>query len=536
MGDRISHCGFTGDLFSYRKLDNLDTESAICMHIDIGSHKQSNQRLKQRTRRSSSRNRSQQRRRSSSRSRSRQRRRSSSRSRSRQRRRSSSRSRSRRRRRSISRSLSQSRRRSFSRSRSRDRQRSFSGSLSRDRPMNFRRSRSRSRRRSFSRSMSRSRRRSFSRSMRRDRQRSFRRSTRRDRQRSFSRSPSQDMQRRYRGRSHDSKDRFRNDRNEEQEEKIEIDRRGTKDWTCHKSKPRYSEHVRTSRKNKDTMDSSKDKDERKKKVNEEHGSKSKKWIKHNEERKKWATTNEKVKSDKEKMTKKKTDEAKDLQETSVYDGNEKTGDTVDMTTSLKVWTAPSITGEGGTSSAPEIGEDSGIWKGIVRKISNHLNTKDVLQHISEGCYWELTPELCKTLGVFYIKITNLLKLQGLYSLGNQAASSGEKMIATYLAFFKIVQVIYQQKNGGKMKLNKEGFACLESTNWNLLSGDVMSVKLDTPQGQRTNNKELQDVHQWLLQNRREHERLCRQLELGHSLHTATWYLFCALNEKPVSTY
>ncbi|XP_060075894.1 uncharacterized protein LOC132555562 [Ylistrum balloti] len=466
------------------------------------------------------------RRRSFSRSLSRGRRRSFSRSLSRDRQRSFIRSLSRGRRRSFRRSLSRGRRRSFSRSLSRDRQRKFSRHLSRGRRRSFSRSLSRGRRRSFRRSLNRGYRRKFSRSLSRGRHRSCSRSLSRGRPRSFSRSLSRGYRRKFsrslsRGRQ-GSFSRSLSPRNQRKREQKEDGNTGEglsgfgKD---HEIKSRYDEH---SRKNYHcNLWKSKNKASTRRKTDQGLSDKIKKWRKYGEEEKKEIRSS-----------------GTDLMEripfppkTLIRDDHEKTDLSVNMTATLKVWNGPANTGETVSSPVSEIFEDAGIWKGIVRKISKAPDTKDLLQHIHQGHYWELTPELCQTLGVSYIKITNLLKLQGLYSLGSQASISGENMIATYLVFLKIIQIIYMKRKGKSLKLDKAGFTTIE---FKINCNNVLTVKLYSTQGHTETlhlSEELSDVHKWQLQNHSEHERLCRELELGHTLHTATWNLFCALNEK-----
>ncbi|XP_052074990.1 uncharacterized protein LOC127712542 isoform X2 [Mytilus californianus] len=150
----------------------------------------------------------------------------------------------------------------------------------------------------------------------------------------------------------------------------------------------------------------------------------------------------------------------------------------------------------------------GIWQGLVR-VKKTLSM-DVLPPLYEGQFYNLTPNLCNMLGLSYSRIYNILKLQGLYSLGISVQLLTERVLA---AIFIFIFLIDEYATIDKTMISDVMIthdASDHAVNFRILyKGKSQNVKLI--------KKELVIVYKWLLQMKREHSNLVRDLELGKSV-------------------
>ncbi|XP_063447772.1 uncharacterized protein LOC134727324 [Mytilus trossulus] len=151
----------------------------------------------------------------------------------------------------------------------------------------------------------------------------------------------------------------------------------------------------------------------------------------------------------------------------------------------------------------------GIWQGIVR-VKKRLSLMDALPPLYEGQFYNLTPDLCDMLGLSYNRIHNILKLQGLYSLGISVQLLGERVLASIFIFIFLIDeyAIIHKTMIPEVMITHD--ASDHAVNFKILyKGKSQNVKLA--------KKELVIVYKWLKQMKKEHSNLIRDLELGKSV-------------------
>ncbi|VDI27911.1 Hypothetical predicted protein [Mytilus galloprovincialis] len=151
----------------------------------------------------------------------------------------------------------------------------------------------------------------------------------------------------------------------------------------------------------------------------------------------------------------------------------------------------------------------GIWQGLVR-VKKRLSLMDSLPPLYEGQFYNLTPDLCDMLGLSYNRIHSILKLQGLYSLGISVQLLAERVLASILIFIFLINeyAIIDKTMIPDVMITHD--ASDHAVDFRILyKGKSQNVKLV--------KKELVIVYKWLLQMKKEHSNLIRDLELGNSV-------------------
>ncbi|CAC5400320.1 CLTC [Mytilus coruscus] len=151
----------------------------------------------------------------------------------------------------------------------------------------------------------------------------------------------------------------------------------------------------------------------------------------------------------------------------------------------------------------------GIWQGLV-KMKKTLSLMDELPPLYEGQFYNLTPDLCNMLGLSYNRIHNILKLQGLYSLGISVQLLAERVIAAIFIFIFLIDeyAIINRTMIPDVMITHD--ASDHAVNFRILyEGKSQNVKLV--------KKELVIVYKWLIQMKKKHSNLIRDLELGKSV-------------------
>ncbi|XP_076109027.1 uncharacterized protein LOC143077023 [Mytilus galloprovincialis] len=151
----------------------------------------------------------------------------------------------------------------------------------------------------------------------------------------------------------------------------------------------------------------------------------------------------------------------------------------------------------------------GIWQGLVR-VKKRLSLMDALPPLYEGQFYNLTPDLCDMLGLSYNRIHDILKLQGLYSLGISVQLLAERVLASILIFIFLINeyaIIDKTMIPDAMIIHDASDHAVDFII--LYKGKSQNVKLV--------KKELVIVYKWLLQMKKEHSNLIRDLELGNSV-------------------
>lgn len=115
--------------------------------------------------------------------------------------------------------------------------------------------------------------------------------------------------------------------------------------------------------------------------------------------------------------------------------------------------------------------------------------------------------------------------------GKSAALLGERMVAAYLVVLTLLREQYQQGQPRPLRLDFETFQAFSVTNWQVSEDDTVVTTTSPPGRLWTMLPDgCMEVYVWLSRHETEHERLGKQLELGHSLQEMMWNIFCAIQK------
>lgn len=165
--------------------------------------------------------------------------------------------------------------------------------------------------------------------------------------------------------------------------------------------------------------------------------------------------------------------------------------------------------------------ENSLWKNI--KIGNEdKNFNQKLPALTENKYWELTPDLCKILGVSCDSIKKILRQQGLYSLAASVSLMGERLLATLLV---IIHRIKQHKHFQEWIKDGNLYEIYVEIDKNVLRFDrgkhgSISLILE---------KSMEQPLIWLKETHKKIPSLCVDLELGKSIKDFLWKLYLSVS-------